>query len=144
MWLQATSSALLVLPIGHPGFCNYFFFFWLKRKKGNPQMLASSTGEKNYRAQNSKAFQGYHQSNWTLDVLEGGHILSKPNSTERGISYKIKWQKWGREGRSDIKAFHQILCEQQQCFGLICSSCTYKTQWPCFPLPLALTLVSQI
>lgn len=34
MWLQATSSALLVLPIGHPGFCNYFFFFFgLKGKK---------------------------------------------------------------------------------------------------------------
>lgn len=47
-------------------------------------MLASSTGEKNYRAHNSKAVQGHQQSNWTLDVQEGGHILSKPNLTERG------------------------------------------------------------
>lgn len=38
---------------------------------------------KNYTAHNSIAVQGHQQSNWTLDVQEGGHILSKPNLTEQ-------------------------------------------------------------
>lgn len=91
--------------------------------------------KENHRAHNSKAVQEYQQSNWTLDVQGGGHIHSKSNLTDRDNILQIKRQKWGREGTSDIKAFLQTLCEQQQCFGLICTSYTYKAQWLCFPLP---------